>query len=141
VGKTRLKEITPEDLGTALDGLLTRDRKRRLDYEAPTHFETPTGNRIAIDYSSPGAPLLSVRVQEIFGLKQRPSIARGKLPLTLELLSPARRPIQITRDLPGFWRGSWREVKAEMRGRYPKHFWPDDPANAAPTAAAKPRRR
>jgi ATP-dependent helicase HrpB len=113
--------------------------KRRLEDEAPTHFEVPTGNRHAIDYDGAGAPALHVRVQELFGLKSHPAIAGGKLPLTLHLLSPAHRPVQITRDLPGFWAGSWAAVKADMKGRYPRHFWPDDPANAAPTARAKPR--
>ena len=113
--------------------------QRRLDAEAPTHFLAPTGNSHAIDYQSEGAPVLAIRVQELFGLREHPAIARGRLPLTLHLLSPAHRPIQITRDLPGFWKGSWASVKADMRGRYPRHSWPDDPADAAPTARAKPR--
>jgi len=82
---------------------------------------------------------LAVRVQELFGLKLHPAIAKGRLPLVLHLPSPGHRPIQITKDLPGFWRGSWADVKSEMKGRYPKHPWPDDPANALPTARAKPR--
>lgn len=138
-GKTKLSDIGADDLGAALDALIPWNLKRRLDEEAPTHFEAPTGNRHAIDYEGAGAPSLSIRVQELFGLKEHPAIARGKLPLTLNLLSPAHRPIQITRDLPGFWRGSWGAVKSEMKGRYPRHPWPDDPANAAPTARAKPR--
>jgi ATP-dependent helicase HrpB len=138
-GKTKLSEIGADDLGAALDALLPWNLKRRLEEEAPTHFEAPTGNRHAIDYETAGAPALHIRVQELFGLTQHPSIARGKLPLTLHLLSPAHRPIQITRDLPGFWNGSWAAVKAEMKGRYPRHPWPDDPASAAPTARAKPR--
>ena len=85
------------------------------------------------------APALHIRVQELFGLKPHPAIARGRLPLTLYLLSPSHRPIQITRDLPGFWSGSWAAVRSDMRGQYPKHVWPDDPAHAAPTARAKPR--
>ena len=97
------------------------------------------GHRHTIDYQAAGAPALYIRVQELFGLTHHPSIANGKLPLTLHLLSPARRPIQITRDLPGFWKGSWAAVKAEMKGRYPRHPWPEDPASAAPTARAKPR--
>ena len=112
----------------------------RLDAEAPTHFDAPTGNRFALDYEAADAPALHIRVQELFGLKEHPSIARGRLPLTLHLLSPAHRPIQITRDLPGFWAGSWRAVRADMRGQYPKHVWPEDPANATPTARAKPRK-
>ncbi|MEO8419644.1 MAG: ATP-dependent helicase HrpB [Hyphomicrobium sp.] len=139
VGKTKLSEIDADDLSAALDALLPWNLKRRLDEEAPTHFEAPTGNRHAIDYETAGAPALHIRVQELFGLTQHPAIARGKLPLTLHLLSPAHRPIQITRDLPGFWKGSWGAVKADMKGRYPRHPWPDDPASAAPTARAKPR--
>ena len=138
-GKTKLSEIGADDLGAALDALLPWNLKRRLEEEAPTHFEAPTGNRQAIDYETTGAPALHIRVQELFGLTQHPAIAHGKLPLTLHLLSPAHRPIQITRDLPGFWKGSWAAVKAEMKGRYPRHPWPDDPASAAPTTRAKPR--
>jgi ATP-dependent helicase HrpB len=138
-GKTKLSEIGADDLGAALDTLLPWTLKRRLEIEAPTHFVAPTGNRHAIDYETAGAPALHIRVQELFGLTQQPSIANGKLPLTLHLLSPAHRPIQITRDLPGFWKGSWAAVKAEMKGRYPRHPWPDDPASAIPTTRAKPR--
>ncbi len=138
-GKTSLSDIGADDLGAALDLLVPWEMKRRLETDAPTHFEAPTGNRFAIRYDGPGAPALAIRVQELFGLKQHPSVAGGRLPLTLELLSPAQRPIQITRDLVGFWAGSWRDVKSDMRGRYPKHVWPDDPANALPTARAKPR--
>ncbi|MBJ7534876.1 ATP-dependent helicase HrpB [Rhodomicrobium vannielii ATCC 17100] len=138
-GKTKLSDIGADDLGAALDALLPWSLKRRVDDEAPTHFEAPTGNRHAIDYETAGAPALHIRVQELFGLMQHPSIAGGRLPLTLHLLSPAHRPIQITRDLPGFWKGSWAAVKAEMKGRYPRHSWPDDPAQAAPTSRAKPR--
>jgi ATP-dependent helicase HrpB len=138
-GKTKVSDIGADDLGAALDALLPWNLKRRLEEEAPTHFEAPTGNRHAIDYETTGAPALHIRVQELFGLTQHPAIAKGKLPLTLHLLSPAHRPIQITRDLPGFWKGSWAAVKADMKGRYPRHPWPDDPASAAPTARAKPR--
>ena len=138
-GKTKLSDIGADDLQAALDALIPWDLKRRLEAEAPTHFEAPTGNRHAIVYDGPSAPLLAIRVQELFGLTKHPSIAQGRLALTLELLSPAHRPIQITRDLPGFWKGSWAAVKSDMRGRYPRHPWPDDPANAAPTARAKPR--
>ncbi|MDO9382109.1 MAG: ATP-dependent helicase HrpB [Hyphomicrobiaceae bacterium] len=137
--KTRLADLGADDLGQVLDTLLPWDLKRRLEAEAPTHFTAPTGNSHAIDYEGAGAPALHIRVQELFGLKQHPAIAGGKLPLTLNLLSPAHRPIQITKDLPGFWTGSWSAVKAEMKGRYPRHPWPDDPANAVPTARAKPR--
>lgn len=138
-GKTRLAEISADDLGQALDTLLPWSLKQRLDTEAPTHFTAPTGNSFALDYEGAGAPALHIRVQELFGLKAHPAIANGKLPLTLYLLSPAHRPIQITRDLPGFWAGSWTAVRADMRGQYPRHVWPDDPASALPTARAKPR--
>jgi ATP-dependent helicase HrpB len=138
-GKTALTDIGADDLGQALDTLIPWDRKRRLDTDAPTHFAAPTGNSHPIRYDGPGAPAIAIRVQELFGLQAHPAIANGRLPLTLELLSPAHRPIQITRDLPGFWAGTWRDVKSEMRGRYPKHVWPDDPATAKATARAKPR--
>lgn len=138
-GKSRLADLSADDLGQALDALIPWPLKQRLETDAPTHFEAPTGNRHAIDYDGEGAPALHIRVQELFGLKVHPTIAGGRLPLTLHLLSPAHRPIQITRDLAGFWAGSWSAVKSDMKGRYPRHPWPDDPANAAPTARAKPR--
>ncbi|MEQ1714631.1 MAG: ATP-dependent helicase HrpB [Hyphomicrobium sp.] len=138
-GKSRVSEISADDLGAALEALIPWSKKQKLETEAPTHFEAPTGNRHALDYEGAGAPALHIRVQELFGLKQHPAIAGGRLPLTLYLLSPAHRPIQITRDLTGFWSGSWAAVKADMRGQYPRHLWPDDPANAQPTARAKPR--
>ncbi len=138
-GKTKLSDIGADDLGNALDVLLPWTLKQRLEAEAPTHFEAPTGNRFALDYEGAGAPALHIRVQELFGLKAHPAIANGRLALTLNLLSPAHRPIQITRDLPGFWAGSWAAVRTDMRGQYPRHVWPDDPANALPTARAKPR--
>ena len=117
----------------------TRELERRLQQEAPQYFKVPTGWDLLIDYAPEEGPALSVRVQELFGLDRHPSLAGGRVPLTLELLSPARRPIQTTKNLPAFWRGSWAEVKREMRGRYPKHPWPDDPLAAAPTRRAKPR--
>jgi ATP-dependent helicase HrpB len=141
VGRTRLADISAEDLGNALETLIPWDMKRQLDADMPTHFEAPTGNRHPIDYDSEHAPAVSLRVQELFGLQHHPAIAHGRLPLTLMLLAPSGRPLQITRDLPRFWSGSWADVRSEMRGRYPKHPWPDDPANATPTARAKPRPR
>ena len=130
-----LADIGPDDLDAALAARLPWTLRRRLDAEAPTHVTVPTGSQPAIDYSGADGPVLAVRVQELFGLDRHPAIAGGRVPLILHLLSPAQRPIQITRDLPGFWRGSWAAVKAEMRGRYPKHPWPDDPAcRAADTA-------
>jgi ATP-dependent helicase HrpB len=139
VGKTRLDEIGAEDLSNALHALLPWELSRRLDEEAPTHFQAPTGTAAAIDYEAEGGPSIALRVQELFGLAEHPSVAGGKIPLTLHLLSPAHRQIQITRDLPGFWRGSWAAARSDLRGRYPRHFWPEDPANAAPTNRAKPR--
>ncbi len=112
---------------------------RRLDREAPERWAAPTGSRLLIDYAAEGGPRLEVRVQELYGLAQHPSVAGGRVPLTLALLSPAHRPIQLTKDLPGFWKGSWREVRTEMKGRYPRHVWPEDPAAADPTTRAKPR--
>ena len=139
LGKTSLAEIGADDLGSALHALLPYDLARRLESEAPTHFIAPTGTAAPVDYEAEGGPSLSLRVQELFGLAEHPALAGGRVPLTLHLLSPAHRPIQITRDLPGFWRGSWSAVRADLRGRYPRHFWPEDPASAAPTSRAKPR--
>jgi len=137
--KTALGDITADELATALDALLPWPLKRRLDDEAPTHFDAPTGSRVPIDYEAEGGPKIAIRVQELFGLDRHPSIAGGRVPLLIELLSPAQRPVQMTRDLPGFWRGSYAAVRADMRGRYPKHPWPDDPVAAPPTRRAKPR--
>ncbi len=139
IGRSSLTAIQPEDLAQALDALLPWDLSRRLDLEAPSHFAVPTGSEIALDYEAEGGPVLAVRVQELYGLSKHPTIAAGRIPLTLHLLSPAHRPIQITRDLPGFWRGSWSEVRSELKGRYPRHLWPEDPARALPTTRAKPR--
>jgi ATP-dependent helicase HrpB len=139
IGRSGLGAIQAEDLGAALDALIPWDLARRIEREAPSHFEAPTGNRALVDYEADAGPTVSIRVQELYGLKEHPALAGGRVPLVLELLSPAHRPIQVTRDLPGFWRGSWAAVKAEMKGRYPRHLWPDDPAAALPTARAKPR--
>lgn len=136
---TSIRDVGADALSAALDVLVPYPLRRRLDVEAPSHFEAPTGSRLAIDYAAEDAPAIEVRVQELYGLASHPVIADGRLPLTLRLLSPAHRPIQVTRDLPGFWRGSWKEVRTEMRGRYPRHVWPEDPAAAMPTTRAKPR--
>lgn len=138
-GKTSVSEISAGDVSSALQALLPRELARRLDREAPDRFTAPTGSELAIDYAAEAGPTIPVKVQELFGLSKHPSVAAGKIPLVLSLLSPAGRPIQVTRDLPAFWRGSWSDVKKEMRGRYPKHVWPDDPASASPTRRAKPR--
>ncbi len=138
-GKTALSQIGADDLSAALDALLPWSLRKRLDTEAPTHFTAPSGSHVPIDYEAEEGPKLSIRVQELFGLAQHPAIAGGRIPLVIELLSPAHRPVQVTRDLPGFWRGSYKDVKTEMRGRYPKHPWPDDPLRAPATRRAKRR--
>ncbi|MDP4002580.1 ATP-dependent helicase HrpB [Methylobacterium sp. NEAU K] len=135
-GRTSLAAVTADDLARALQDSLPWQLRTRLDAQAPTHVEVPTGSRIPVDYDA-DEPVLSVRVQELFGLDRHPTA--GGRPLVLHLLSPAQRPIQITRDLPGFWRGSWAAVRAEMRGRYPRHPWPEDPLAEAPTRRVKPR--
>lgn len=137
--KIALKDISAGDLSDALMALLPWEMRARLDREAPTHFEAPTGSVLAIDYEAEQGPTIAVRLQELFGLNTHPSIAAGKVPLVLELLSPAQRPVQVTRDLPGFWRGSYSAVRSDLRGRYPRHPWPEDPANALPTRRVKPR--
>ncbi len=137
--KIALKDISPGDLSDALMALLPWEMRARLEREAPTHFEAPTGSVLAIDYEAEQGPTIAVRLQELFGLNTHPSVAAGKVPLVLELLSPAQRPVQVTRDLPGFWRGSYAAVRSDLRGRYPRHPWPDDPASAVPTRRAKPR--
>jgi ATP-dependent helicase HrpB len=139
-GEANLSRIDPSAIRAGLLSLVPHELQRKVDTLAPTHFDAPSGSRVPIDYESE-RPVLSIRVQELFGLSQHPSIAGGSVPLTLELLSPAHRPIQTTQDLPGFWRGSWADVRSDMRGRYPKHVWPDDPQNAEATSRAKPRVR
>jgi ATP-dependent helicase HrpB len=137
--KSSLKELSAGDLSEALMTLLPWDLRARLEREAPTHFEAPTGTQLAIDYEAEQGPTIAVRLQELFGLNTHPSIAKGAIPLVLELLSPAHRPVQVTRDLPGFWRGSYAAVRSDLRGRYPRHPWPEDPASAVPTRRVKPR--
>jgi ATP-dependent helicase HrpB len=139
VDKTARGEVTAEQLSDAVAALVAWTLRRRLDIEAPTHFTAPSGSHVPIDYEAEQGPTLSIRVQELFGLARHPAIAGGRVPLVIELLSPAHRPVQVTRDLPGFWRGSYADVKAEMRGRYPRHPWPDDPLSAPPTRRAKRR--
>lgn len=138
-GETRLSAITADHLGQALDALLPWARRQEIETLLPSHFTAPTGNRLPIDYGAENGPALEIRVQELFGLDRHPAIANGRIPLLLVLLSPAHRPIQTTRDLPGFWRGSWKDVVRDLKGRYPRHFWPDDPVSATATARAKPR--
>lgn len=135
-GRRRLSDIAPQALTAALEAMLGWEGRKRLDRLAPSHFETPAGSRHPIDYAAEGGPMVEVRVQALFGLAVHPTVGQG-LPLVLSLTSPAGRPIQTTRDLPGFWKGSWADVAKDMRGRYPKHPWPDDPAGAAPTLRTK----
>ena len=136
-GKRRLDAIGPAALHNALQGMLDYEACRAVDRLAPSHFSSPAGSSHPIDYSSPGGPTVEVRAQALYGLKDHPTVAGGRVPLTLAITSPAHRPIQTTKDLPAFWAGSWREVAKEMRGRYPKHPWPDDPGAAAPTLKTK----
>ena len=135
--KRRLGDVAPAALTTGLNGLLAYEITRRLERLAPAEFVSPAGSRHPIDYSAPAGPTVQVRAQALFGLSQHPTVALGEVPLILAITSPAGRPIQTTRDLPGFWAGSWRDVAKDMRGRYPKHPWPDDPASAAPTLRSK----
>ena len=137
-GARSLGDIGDGKLAEALRGLIPWDLQRRLDDLAPPRLTTPLGSA-SIDYAAEGGPRVEIRVQELFGVKTHPTVGGGRVPLTLSLLSPARRPVQVTRDLPGFWAGSWAAVRSEMRGRYPRHPWPEDPANAEATSRAKPR--
>ncbi len=137
-GVTSFEAVSTGSLHDGLMGLVPGGSQRELDKLVPTHFTAPTGQSHPIRYDGE-EPVLQIRVQELFGLTSHPTIGGGKLPLLLELTSPAHRPIQTTRDLPGFWAGSWKDVRAEMRGRYPKHPWPEDPSSAQPTTRAKPR--
>jgi ATP-dependent helicase HrpB len=127
------------DFAAAVRTLVPWDRQRQVDALAPTHIEVPSGSRIAIDYANPAEPTLSVRLQEMFGLTDTPKVGGGKVPVLIHLLSPARRPVQVTRDLASFWANGYRAVKAELKGRYPRHYWPDDPLVAEPTARVRPR--
>lgn len=136
-GKRRLDAIDSGALRNALGGLIGYEGSRAIDTLAPTHFHSPAGSSHPIDYAATGGPTVEVRAQALYGLKDHPTVAGGRVPLTLAITSPAHRPIQTTKDLPAFWAGSWREVAKEMRGRYPKHPWPDDPAAAPPTLRTK----
>ncbi len=138
-GMTSREDLQRLRLTDALTSLLNWEQWQQLEEQAPTHLVVPSGSRIPIDYSDPGQPRLSVRLQELFGLTETPRIAKGRVPLTLHLLSPANRPVQVTQDLASFWRHAYFEVKKDLKGRYPKHHWPDDPLTAVPTNRAKPR--
>ena len=139
MGCTRREHFSRLDLGNALHSFITRTQEAILGREAPTHFTVPSGSHIPIDYLDGENPTLSVRLQELFGLRETPTVAGGKLPLLLKLLSPAGRPVQITQDLVSFWNRGYHEVKKDLKGRYPKHYWPDDPYTAQATRRARPR--
>jgi ATP-dependent helicase HrpB len=138
-GMRSLADLQQLDIAQVLLARLAWDQRARLDELAPTHLDVPSGSRIAIDYGDPEAPALAVRLQEVFGWRETPHIAGGTVPLTLHLLSPARRPVQVTRDLASFWSGTYFEVKKDLKGRYPKHYWPDDPLQATATRRTRPR--
>jgi ATP-dependent helicase HrpB len=137
-GVRRLSELDRIDFGAALASMLDWKQRRLLDELAPTHIEVPSGSRIAVDYANPSAPVLAVRIQEVFGMSESPRLAGGRAPVTMHLLSPARRPVQVTQDLAGFWRTSYFDVRKDLRGRYPKHDWPINPAMAVPRKRVKP---
>jgi len=140
VGMRRLDDLRWLDWSEVLLSGLSRERRLALDRLAPTHVMVPSGSRLPVDYSDPATPVLAVRLQELFGRTDTPAVADGAVPLTLHLLSPAGRPVQVTRDLARFWRTTYFEVKRDLKGRYPRHHWPDDPLEAAPTRRAKPRK-
>ncbi|MET0280557.1 MAG: ATP-dependent helicase HrpB [Steroidobacteraceae bacterium] len=139
-GIKRLDQLQPAQLSEALLARFTHAQRRQFEDFAPTHLTVPTGTRVVVDYEDDNAPCIEVRMQEVFGLADTPRIANGRVAVTLKLLSPARRPMQITRDLAGFWRGSYAEVRKDMRGRYPRHYWPENPLQAEPVRGLKPRK-
>jgi ATP-dependent helicase HrpB len=138
-GITRRSQFGQIDLAEALAARLDYAQRRQLDALAPSHIEVPSGSHIAIDYASGDVPVLAVKLQEMFGATSTPAVGDGKVPLLVHLLSPAGRPLQVTRDLATFWKNVYPQVRGEMRGRYPKHPWPDDPLTAPPTARTKRR--
>jgi len=145
-GISNVSQLQKIDLKAALFSLLTWDQLQKIETRAPSHFTVPSGSRIPLNYTisknrAPDPPVLAVRLQEMFGLRETPGIAGGRVPLILHLLSPAGRPIQITQDLESFWRNTYLAVKKDLKGRYPKHYWPDDPLAAMPTARTKPKHR
>lgn len=139
-GITSLNRVKRLDLTPALHALLTYEQQRRLDQLAPTHLVVPSGSRLRIDYEQGDIPVLAVRLQEMFGCQETPRVASGKIPVMLHLLSPAGRPVQVTQDLAGFWKRAYHDVRKELRGRYPKHHWPEDPLHSAPATRSKRRR-
>jgi ATP-dependent helicase HrpB len=138
-GMRRLEQLARVNLADALRRRIAPSRLADLEAFAPTHVTVPSGSRVAIDYGDPDTPVLAVRLQEVFGWTETPRVGRGRVPLTLHLLSPAGRPVQVTRDLAGFWRTTYFEVRKDLKGRYPRHYWPDDPLTAEPTRRARPQ--
>lgn len=138
-GIRSLAGLTGVDLLSPLQGLFSREQLKRIEEGAPSHLTVPSGSRIPLRYADGEPPFLEVKLQELFGLAETPTVAWGKVPVVLHLLSPARRPVQVTRDLKGFWNGAYREVRKELKGRYPKHPWPEDPWSAVPTRHVKKR--
>lgn len=138
-GSRSLDDLRRADLGAALLDRVDWSLRSTIDQSAPTHITVPSGSRIPVSYSDAAAPMLAVRLQELFGATETPSVLDGRVPLVIHLLSPAHRPVQVTRDLPGFWRTSYADVRKDLRGRYPRHSWPEDPTTAVPTHRAKPR--
>jgi ATP-dependent helicase HrpB len=138
-GITRRSQLGRLPLQDALRARLEYPQQRKLDELAPTHVGLPTGSNARIDYVDDNAPVASMRMQEVFGLAATPRIGAGAVPITFKLLSPARRPLQVTRDLASFWRNAYVEVRKDMRGRYPRHYWPENPLEAEPTRRVKPR--
>ncbi|OPA75829.1 ATP-dependent helicase HrpB, partial [Paenibacillus selenitireducens] len=138
-GMKNASDLSRLHMTQILESMLNWDQRRELDACAPTHIVVPSGSRIPVDYGDPEAPILAVRLQEMFGLHDTPRIAHGKVPVTLHLLSPAQRPVQVTRDLANFWRETYFEVRKDLKGRYPKHYWPDDPSTAVATQRVRPR--
>jgi ATP-dependent helicase HrpB len=139
-GVTRREHLARVPLTDALRAQLTWEQQRELEEWAPANLTMPSGSRIRVDYLDDSAPAVSVRLQEVFGLADTPRLGRGRVPVTFKLLSPARRPVQVTRDLASFWRGAYAEVRKDLRGRYPKHYWPENPLEAEPTRGVRPRR-
>jgi ATP-dependent helicase HrpB len=138
-GITRRDHLSRISLNEALRALLPWNEQRKLDELAPTHLDVPSGSRVRIDYLDDNAPAVSVRLQEVFGLEQSPRLGGGRAPITFKLLSPAQRPVQVTRDLASFWRGAYSEVRKDLRGRYPRHYWPENPLEAQPTRGVRRR--
>jgi ATP-dependent helicase HrpB len=138
-GMTRTEHLARLPLSESLLARLSGAQRRLLEQLAPRDLVVPSGSRVRIDYSEEGGPSISVRLQEVFGLAATPRVGGGEVPVTFKLLSPARRPVQITRDLAGFWKSSYLEVRKDMRGRYPRHHWPEDPLSALPSRGARRR--